>query len=84
MPRIRRVDDEREMEKVVDDFVTQGYKIKNQGQTSTMMKEKDYGGGAAHLIILVIFGWWTLGIANALWAAFKYFTSDEVKIAIDN
>lgn len=53
MARIRRVDDQREMEKVIDDFVTQGYRIKEQGENSTMMKEKDWGSGGMHLIVLV-------------------------------
>jgi len=83
MARIRRVDDEREMEKVIDDFITQGYKVKSRGERSTMMKEKSYGSGFAHLIILIFVGWWTLGIANAVYAAYKYYTGDEVQIKVE-
>lgn len=83
MARIRRVDDQKEMEKVIDDFITQGYKIKSQGERSTMMKEKDWGSGAMHVIVLIFLGWWTLGIANALYAAYAYWTSEEVKIQIE-
>lgn len=84
MPRIRRVEDKKEMEKVIDDFITQGYKVKSQGETTAMMKEKDYGSGASHLIILILLGWWSLGIANALWAAYKYFTAAEVKVQVED
>jgi hypothetical protein len=84
MARIRRVDDQKEMEKVIDDFITQGYKVKSRGEHSTMMKEKSYGSGGAHLIILVLFGWWTLGVANALYAAYEYFTGDEVQIKVED
>ena len=83
MARIRRVDDEREMERVIDDFITQGYKVKSRGQRSTMMKKKDFGSGGMHLLVLVFLGWWTLGIANAIYAAYKYFTADEVNIKVD-
>lgn len=83
MARIRRVDDQKEMEKVTDDFITQGYKVKSQGERSTMMKKKDFGSGAIHIIILILFGWWTLGIANGIYAAYKYFSADEVQIKID-
>lgn len=82
MARIRRVDDRKEMERVIDDFITQGYKVKSQGETSAMMKKKDFGSGGMHIIILVLFGWWTLGIANAIYAAYKYFSADEVQIKI--
>jgi hypothetical protein len=84
MARIRRVEDRKEMEKVIDDFVTQGYKIKSQGQSSTMMKEKDFGSGGMHLLVLIFLGWWTLGIANACYAAYAYFTADEVNIKVEN
>lgn len=83
MARIRRVDDERDMEKVIDDFITQGYKVKSRGERSTMMKEKNYGSGFAHLVILVLVGWWTLGIANVVYAAYKYYSADEVQIKVE-
>ena len=83
MARIRRVDDRREMEQVIDDFITQGYKVKSQGERSTMMKDKDFGSGGMHLLVLIFLGWWTLGIANALYAAYKYFTADEVQIKVE-
>jgi hypothetical protein len=53
MARIRRVDDRKEMEKVIDDFITQGYKVKSQGERSTMMKDKDFGSGGMHLLVRV-------------------------------
>lgn len=43
MARIRRVESEREKERVLDEFVTKGYKIKEQGQYSAKVKEKDWG-----------------------------------------
>lgn len=71
------------MEKVIDDFITQGYKVKSQGERSTMMKEKDFGSGGMHLVVALLTIWWTLGIGNALYAAYKYFTADEVQIKVE-
>jgi hypothetical protein len=34
-------------------------------------------------LVLIFLGWWTLGIANALYAAYKYFTADEVQIKVE-
>lgn len=84
MARIRRVDDQREMEKVIDDFITQGYKVKSQGERSTMMKKKSFGSGGMHVILLLLTGWWTFGIGNAIYAAYKYFTADEVQIKVED
>ncbi|WP_408959821.1 hypothetical protein [Natrinema sp. 74] len=84
MARIRRVDDKREMERVIDDFITQGYKVKNQGERSTLMKKKTWGSGGTHLIIGILTVWWTLGIGNLAYAIYKYFTAEEVQIKVDD
>lgn len=84
MARIRRVDGQKEMEKVIDDFITQGYKIKNQGERSTLMKKKTWGSGGMHIVVAVLTLWWTLGIGNAVYAIYKYLTAEEVQIKIDD
>lgn len=48
MTRIRRVESEREQEKLVDEFVTKGYKIDQQSQYSAKVKEKDWGSAPIH------------------------------------
>lgn len=83
MARIRRVDDSREMEKVTDDFITQGYKIKNQGERSTMMKKSTWGSGSGHLIVALFTVWFTLGFGNIIYAVYKHFTAEEVKIQVE-
>ena len=49
MPRRKRVESEREMEKQLDEFVTRGFKIQEQGQHSSKVKEKDYGNAPVHV-----------------------------------
>ena len=83
MARIRRVDDEREMEKVIDDFKTQGYNIKSQGQRSTMMKKHTWGTGSGHIVVAVLTVWWTLGIGNVAYAIYKHSTAEEVQIKVE-
>lgn len=53
MVRTKRVDSERELEKEVDEFVTRGYKIKQQSQYNARVKEKDYGSAPVHGFILL-------------------------------
>lgn len=48
MTRTRRVDSEDEKERVVDDLVTRGYAIKQRGQYSVRVKEKDWGSPTVH------------------------------------
>jgi hypothetical protein len=82
--RLRKVESEKEMENVIDDLITTGYTIKSQGATSAKLKKAEYGGLIAHIIIFILFGWWTFFIANILYAGFKYLTGDEVLVKMRN
>ena len=83
MSRIRRVDDQREMERVIDDYITQGYNVKSQGERSALVKEKDWGTALGHIVVAVLTIWWTLGLGNIAYAGYKRYTADEVTIKID-
>lgn len=48
MTRIRRVESERDQEKLLDEFMTKGYKIKQQSKYSAKVKEKDWGSPPVH------------------------------------
>lgn len=53
MARIRRVDSERELETLVDQFMTKGYKVSNRGQHSAKVKEKDWGSAPVHVFVFI-------------------------------
>lgn len=53
MPRIRRVESERELEKTLDEHITRGYEIEEQGQTSARVKENDWGSPTLHLFVFL-------------------------------
>lgn len=83
MCRVRRVSDRAEMERLVDEFVTRGYKIELDGESRTRLKQTDWGDADTHLLLAVLTVWWTLGLANALYAIYKRVTADEVVIRIE-
>ena len=83
MPRIRRVESRKEMERTVEDFLTRGYKIKDEGQESTMLKKKNWGTGGMHVVIAVLTIWWTLGLGNVAYAIYKYLTAEEVQVKVE-
>jgi hypothetical protein len=84
MSRVRRVDDQKELERSVDEFMIRGYQIKSEGETSTRMKKKDWGDPGVHLIIAVLTIWWTFGLANVLYAIYKGVNAEEVIIRIED
>lgn len=48
MPRIKRVESQREQERAVDDFRTRGYKIKEQSRYTAKVKKKEWGDLPVH------------------------------------
>lgn len=83
MSRIRRVTDQREMEKRIDEYITRGYRVKLQGEYSTRLKERDWGDSGTHLFLLILTGWWSFGFMNALYAIYRYATAEEIVLKVD-
>jgi len=87
-PRIREVQDKQEMQRVVDDFMTQGYTIKDQGMDTTLMKKKSWG-SAAGIIVSIILGIivaiFTVGIGLVIIPAYiiyAHYSAPEVLLRI--
>lgn len=84
MTRTRRVDNHKELDRKVDEYVLRGYKIVVETEESTKLKEKDWGDSSTHFIIAILTIWWTLGFANFIYAIYSRVTADEVIIKIHN
>ena len=86
--RFRDVANKKELEAIRDDFITQGYTVKEEGQSQTLMKKKSWG-SAAGLIV-------TIGLAFLLsiptillsfliplvYVIYAHYTAPEVLIRI--
>ena len=81
--RIRKTRSEREYEEVIDEYITTGYKVQNRGQKTTSLINAKYGGVVSHILIFIIFGWWTIFVANIIWLAYNYYSnSDKVLVKL--
>ena len=80
--RIRKVQNQKEFESSIDEYITRGYSVKSRGEDSAKLKDVQYGGIVAHLVIFLLFGWWTLFIANIVYAGYIYSKGDEVLLKI--
>lgn len=79
-PRIRDTKDKDEMARVIDDFMTQGYTIKDQGANTVLLKKKTWGSAAGWIVsiiaalILTVFTFglsWILPVAYAIYAHYN-------------
>ena len=87
-PRIRDVANDKEMAQVTDDFMTQGYTIKEQGTQSTLLKKKSWGSGAGWIVSIVvaaILTIFTLGISWVIpiaYAIYSHYAAPEVLLRL--
>lgn len=79
--RIRRVASEKELEQVVDDFITQGYKVVSRGELSTNLIKKKKASGSGHVIVFLLTFWFTLGVGNVIYHLARP-TEDDVLVRL--
>lgn len=80
--RIRRAETRQEFERVIDDFITQGYEVESRGEENARLKKKDYGSLLGHIVVFVL-TFWTFGLGNLIYALYKNKKADEVVVRIE-
>ena len=87
-PRIRDVNDKDEMARVIDDFMTQGYSIKDQGTNTALLKKKSWGSAAGwivSIIVALVLTVFTVGISwiiPIVYAIYAHYAAPEVLVRI--
>lgn len=83
-PRLRRVSSKKEMENLIDDYLTQGYEIIEQSERNAMVRKKTWGTGGGHLLWGLLTFWWTLGIGNLIYAFIAKSQAEKVMLKVDD
>lgn len=81
--RIRSVDSARQMDATVDDFVTQGFLVKERGERSTLIKRKEWGTAGGHVLVGLLTVWWTVGLGNLTYGLIKHYTAEEILVKVE-
>lgn len=82
--RLRRVTSKKEMETLVDDYITQGYEVKEQGERSVMLRRKTWGTAGGHTLWALLTVWFTLGFGNLAYALVAHYTSEQIMLKLDD
>jgi len=67
----------------VEDAKIAGWTIDEAYRNRVVMVNRDYGTLATHTLIAVLTAWWTLGLGNAAYAAYRYFSEADRKVLRD-
>lgn len=79
--RIRKVETKKQMDSLVDDYVTQGYTIASQGAGTTLVVKKAGNRPVIHIVLAVCF-WWTLFFPNFLYWLLSR-KKDEILVKVE-
>lgn len=72
-----------QFQRQVEDEEVEGWKIKEDGDERVVMLKPNYGSLAGHVLIALLTVWWTFGIGNVLYAAYKYWGDSDKKVVRD-
>ena len=85
-PRIRDTANPDEAARVIDDFMTQGYVIKDSGVNTTLLKKKSWGSAAGWIVAIIValvLTVFTLGISwliPIVYAIYAHYAAPEVLV----
>ncbi|MFP4116600.1 MAG: hypothetical protein ACLFQ8_00440 [Candidatus Aenigmatarchaeota archaeon] len=74
------VDSKEELENKKNDLIEEGWKVKTDAHHKVVMERYSYGSGLAHFLIFLFLGWWTVGLANLLYAGFKRYSTSRKRV----
>lgn len=80
--RIRKVETRTELDAIVDDLITQEYKIVSEGKDSVQLKRTDWGTASMHILIFLIFGWCSFGVAKLAYALVANSKAERVLVRV--
>jgi len=77
-PRLRKISSCKEFDGALDDYITQGYEVLNQGENSALLRKKTWGTSGGHVLWALLTVWWTLGLGNLGYALAAHYTAEQV------
>lgn len=82
-PRLRKVMSKKEADNLVDDYVTQGYEILEQGERSTLVRKVSWGTLGGHVLWALLTVWFTAGLGNLVYALIIRYGGEKVLVKVD-
>lgn len=61
----------------VTELVESGWRIESESDDRVTLVDRQFGSATAHLLIAVLTIWWTMGVGNLLYGAYKYLADSE-------
>lgn len=64
----------------IEDAKVEGWELKDETNDRAVLIRRKTGTLVAHIVLFIVAGWWTLGIANLIYLGYKYFADVDKKV----
>lgn len=64
----------------IEDALATGWRIESETPERVVLVDRQFGDIGVHLIIALLTAWWTMGLGNVAYAAYKYFNDTKRRI----
>jgi hypothetical protein len=80
--RIRKYKSREEMERALDEFITTGYRVIQQGENTTLVRKNEWG-SILVIAILAVCTWIVLEIPTIVYVWYKHTHADTVLMKLE-
>ena len=67
----------------IEDALSMGWRIESEGPDRVVLVDRSFGTVFGHLIVALLTFWWTMGLGNLVYAAYKYVNDTRRKVVWD-
>lgn len=67
----------------IEDALATGWRIESEGPDRVVLVDRNFGSLGGHLVVALLTFWWTMGLGNLLYAAYKYVNDTRRRVVWD-
>ena len=73
-----------ELQRQIDEAIVEGWRIESETPDRIVLVKREYGNLGVHVLLAVLTAWWSFGLINVAYAAFKYANDSQRRVLRDS
>jgi len=68
------------LQRQIDDAIAEGWRIESETPERVVLVKRNVGSLGVHLIVALLTGWWSFGLVNLVYGAYKYLNDSQRRV----
>lgn len=73
-----------DLQREIDDAIVEGWRIESETPERVVLVKRNYGDLGIHVLLAVLTAWWSFGLINIAYGAFKYVNDSQRRVLRDS